>query len=124
VHEPTFLILTALVDQPRHGYGVLREVETLSGGRVRLRASTLYDALDRLADDGLIEISGEETVGRRLRRFYRITDDGRASLGAEAERLRHNADLAVTRLAASPSSGRPRPDGDARSAPPRVAGTP
>ncbi len=114
MHEATFLILTALVDQPRHGYGVLQEVETLSGGRVRLRASTLYDALDRLADDGLIEVSGEETVGRRLRRFYRLTGEGRAVLAAEAERLRHNAELAVTRLAANPSGRRLRPEGAAR----------
>lgn len=122
VHEATFLILTALVDQPRHGYGVLQEVETLSDGRVRLRASTLYDALDRLAGDGLIEISGEETVGRRLRRFYRLTGQGRASLAAEAERLRHNADLAATRLAASPPRRRLRPEGAARLAPSWAAG--
>jgi DNA-binding PadR family transcriptional regulator len=114
VHEATFLILTALVDQPRHGYGVLQEVEALSGGRVRLRASTLYDALDRLAAAGLIEVSGEETVGRRLRRFYRLTRDGRTTLATEAERLRHNADVAVARLRAGPSGRRVRPDGAAR----------
>lgn len=124
MHEATFLILTALVDQPRHGYGVLQEVETLSGGRVRLRASTLYDALDRLADDGLIEISGEETVGRRLRRFYRLTGEGRASLAAEAERLRHNAEVAVARLAASAPRRRLRPEGAARLAPSWAAGLP
>jgi PadR family transcriptional regulator, regulatory protein PadR len=115
VHEATFLILTALVDQPRHGYGVLQEVEALSGGRVRLRASTLYDALDRLAADGLIEVSGEETVGRRLRRFYRLTADGRTTLATEAERLRHNAELAVSRLRLGPPARRIRPDGAAGS---------
>jgi DNA-binding PadR family transcriptional regulator len=113
MHEATFLILTALVDQPRHGYGVLQEVEALSGGRVRLRASTLYDALDRLAADGLIEVSGEETVGRRLRRFYRLTGDGRVALAAEAEQLRHNVELAVTRLRAGPAGSSVRPDGAA-----------
>jgi DNA-binding PadR family transcriptional regulator len=113
MHEATFLILTALVDQPRHGYGVLQEVEALSGRRVRLRASTLYDALDRLAADGLIEVSGEETVGRRLRRFYRLTGDGRVALAAEAEHLRHNVELAVTRLRAGPAGRNVRPDGAA-----------
>jgi DNA-binding PadR family transcriptional regulator len=122
MHEATFLILTALVDQPRHGYGVLREVEALSGGRVRLRASTLYDALDRLAADGLIEVSGEETVGRRLRRFYRLTGDGRALLAAEAERLRHNAELAVARLSAGPTVQRFRPEGAAGAVPSSAAG--
>lgn len=122
MHEATFLILTALVDQPRHGYGVLQEVEALSGGRVRLRASTLYDALDRLAEDKLIEVSGEETVGRRLRRFYRLTGEGRAALAAEAERLRHNADLAQTRLTANPVRGRRRAEGTARLAPSWAAG--
>ncbi|MGN9907542.1 PadR family transcriptional regulator [Phytohabitans sp. LJ34] len=91
-----------------------------AGGRDPVRwpgaaaASTLYDALDRLADEGLIEVSGEETVGRRLRRFYRLTGEGRAVLAAEAERLRHNAELAVTRLSANPSSRRLRPEGAAR----------
>jgi DNA-binding PadR family transcriptional regulator len=122
MHEATFLIMTALVDQPRHGYGVLQEVEALSGGRVRLRASTLYDALDRLAAEGLIEVSGEETVGRRLRRFYRITGDGRIALAAEAERLRHNVELAVARLRAGPAGRRVRPDGAARRALPGAGG--
>lgn len=114
MREATFLILTALVDEPRHGYGVLQEVEALSGGRVRLRASTLYDALDRLATDGLIEVSGEETVGRRLRRFYRLTGDGRMALAAEAENLRQNVEVAVSRLRAGPSGRSIRPDGATR----------
>lgn len=108
MHEPTFLILTALASQPLHGYAVIGEVATLSDDRVRLRASTLYDALDRLAAEGLIEVSGEEMVGRRLRRFYRLTEAGRDALRAEAARLRRNAELADTRLHASGAGRRPK----------------
>jgi DNA-binding PadR family transcriptional regulator len=101
MREPTFFILTALTDQPLHGYAAMQAVAELSGGRVRLRASTLYDALDRLAAEGLIEISGEEAVGRRLRRFYRLSPHGRAALDLEVRRLRANAAVAAQRLRAS-----------------------
>ena len=60
MHERTFLLLTALADEPRHGYAVLREVSDLSGGRVRLRPGTLHAALDRLVDDGLVGVEREE----------------------------------------------------------------
>lgn len=101
MHEPTFLILTALATGPLHGYAVMQEVATLSSNRVQVRASTLYDALDRLTADALIEVSGEEMVGRRLRRFYRLTDAGGDALRAEVLRLRSNADLAAGRLRAA-----------------------
>ena len=68
VQEPTFLILTALAEQPTHGYGVIRTVEELSHGDVVLRPGTLYGALDRLAEQGLIEVDREEAVDGRLRR--------------------------------------------------------
>jgi DNA-binding PadR family transcriptional regulator len=106
VHEPTFLILTALADQPLHGYGVIAAVEELSEGRVRLRAGTLYGALDRLVEDGLVTVDGEEVVNGRLRRYYRLTDDGATALAAEAARLQRNAQAATARLAAR---GTPRP---------------
>ncbi len=61
LREPTFFILTALADQPRHGYGVMQAVAELSGGRLRLRAGTLYAALDRLTADGLLAVEREET---------------------------------------------------------------
>ncbi len=99
LHEPTFLILTALADGPRHGYGIIGEVAELSAGRVKLRAGTLYGALDRLAADGLVSVEREEVTGGRLRRYYQLTDEGAAVLAAEAERLRHNADAATERLA-------------------------
>ncbi|HEY6745830.1 MAG TPA: PadR family transcriptional regulator [Mycobacteriales bacterium] len=98
LQEPSFLILTALAAAPLHGYGIMAEVASISAGRVRLRAGTLYAALDRLRTDGLIEVDREDVVDTRLRRFYRLTPDGAARLAAEAELLRGNADAAVRRL--------------------------
>jgi DNA-binding PadR family transcriptional regulator len=71
--EATFLILTALADGSQHGYGIITDVQQISGGRVRLRPGTLYTALDRLRADGLIGVDREEVVDGRLRRYYRLT---------------------------------------------------
>lgn len=98
MQEPTFFILTALVRTPMHGYGVMQEAERLSGGRVKLKAGTLYAALDRLTTDGLIVIDREEAVGGRLRRYYALSDDGRAALEAAVERLQSNARVAASQL--------------------------
>jgi DNA-binding PadR family transcriptional regulator len=69
MQEATFLILTALAGGSQHGYGIIADVTGISGGRVRLRAGTLYTALDRLRADGLIEVEREEVVDSRLRRY-------------------------------------------------------
>jgi DNA-binding PadR family transcriptional regulator len=98
LQEPTFLILTALAAGPQHGYGIIGDVERISGGQVRLRAGTLYAALDRLTSDGLAEVHREDVVDGRLRRYYRLTDPGATRLAVEAERLRRNAETATTRL--------------------------
>jgi DNA-binding PadR family transcriptional regulator len=98
LREPTFLILTALADEPRHGYAVIEEVEHISAGSVRLRAGTLYAALDRLRADGLIEVDREEVVQTRLRRYYRITAEGARRLAADAARMRRHATAATRRL--------------------------
>ncbi len=62
MQEPSFLILTALAAGPRHGYGIMGDVAQISDGRVKLRAGTLYAALDRLSADGLVEADREEVV--------------------------------------------------------------
>jgi PadR family transcriptional regulator, regulatory protein PadR len=80
-----FFVLTALAGGPRHGYGIVGEVAELSGGRVRLKIGSLYGVLDRLAGEGLIEADREETHDGRVRRYYRLTEDGRGALAAEAE---------------------------------------
>jgi DNA-binding PadR family transcriptional regulator len=105
MQEPTFLILTALAAEPLHGYGVIQSVAGLSGGAVKLRAGTLYGALDRLAEQGLIEVDRQEAVDGRLRRYYRLTDSGAGALSAEVDRLRRNAAAAEKQLRRRPLLG-------------------
>jgi len=98
LQEPTFLILTALAKAPQHGYGIITDVERISGSRVRLRAGTLYAALDRVVAEGLVEADRDEVVDGRLRRYYRLTQRGDGRLAAEVARLQHNAAVAAGRL--------------------------
>jgi DNA-binding PadR family transcriptional regulator len=116
MQETTFLILTALAQGPQHGYGIIGDVRRISGDRVALRAGTLYGALERLDADGLIAMDREEIVDRRLRRYYRLTDEGSARLAEEARRLQESAATALQRL------GAPRPGlaGGAATALPRL----
>lgn len=104
MQEASFLILTAVADAPLHGYGIIAEVERISQGRLRLRAGTLYAALDRLRLDGLIAVDREEVVASRLRRYYRLTPYGADQLAAEATRLQTNASTALSRLRPAPGA--------------------
>lgn len=105
MQEPTFLILTALLPQSLHGYALLSEVENVSGGRVRLRVGTLYAALDRLAEEGLVAVDSEEVVRGRLRRTYRVTGAGADALAAEVDRMAVLARKARARLRGRASVG-------------------
>jgi DNA-binding PadR family transcriptional regulator len=98
LQEPTFLILTALAGGSQHGYGIMADVGQISAGLVKLRAGTLYAALDRLAAEGLVEADREEIVDARLRRYYRLTPPGAQRLAAEVERRRASTAVAATRL--------------------------
>jgi PadR family transcriptional regulator, regulatory protein PadR len=93
-----FFVLTALADGPRHGYGIVGEVAELSQGRVRLKIGSLYGVLDRLAGAGLIEPDREEAHDGRLRRYYRLTRDGRGALAEEAELRAATARVVRARL--------------------------
>src|SRR5262250_1441175 len=93
-----FFVLTALADGPRHGYGIVREVEELSQGRVKLKIGSLYGVLDRLATEGLIEVDREEAHDGRLRRYYRLTRDGWRALAEEVEVHAAAARVVQTRL--------------------------
>ena len=108
VTEPAFFVLTSLIDQPRHGYGIVGAVLDLSSGKVRLKIGTLYGVLDRMAAEGLVEPDREEVASGRLRRYYRLTEDGRGALLSAAERQAENAAVATARLRAHPV-GIPRP---------------
>lgn len=98
LREPTLFILLALSKQRKHGYAILKDVETLSGGRVKLSTGTLYGALARLLDQGVIQKSAvDETkeVGPsavrsdepRARKYYELTQYGRRVLKEELQRM-------------------------------------
>lgn len=88
--EPVFYILYSLADRPRHGYGILLEIEGRTDGEVVLGTSTLYSALKRLLGEGWIEETDERAEPEHddeRRRYYRLTARGREVLRAEARRL-------------------------------------
>ncbi len=90
ISEPTFFILLSLTSGPKHGYAVMKDTEELSRGKVSLSTSTLYTALNRLLNQGLIERSdaGKKVTGPGLpRKVYRLTERGRRILNAEAKRM-------------------------------------
>lgn len=109
LQEPSFFILTALVREPLHGYGVMQAVSELSEGRLELRAGTLYAALDRLTEEGLLVVDREEAVEGRLRRYYRLTEPGASRLEAEIAQLRANAATAAAQLRRRPGARVARP---------------
>ena len=96
--EPVFLVLLSLAEQPRHGYSILKDVESMSGGRVLLSTGTLYGALQRLLADGWIERVQEDDTPRD-RRTYRLTARGRRNLQIEIERMRSLTRVAALRMA-------------------------
>jgi DNA-binding PadR family transcriptional regulator len=79
-----FHVLLALVDGPRHGYGIMQDVEELTSGGVKLGPGTLYTAIARLERSGLIE---ECEADADRRRCYRVTRKGKTAASQEAERL-------------------------------------
>lgn len=86
-----FHILLALMGQERHGYGIMKEVEAQTEGEMVLRAGTLYQAIKRMLELGLIEESAERPdpkLDDERRRYYRLTGLGHKVARAETERLR------------------------------------
>lgn len=83
-----FHILLCLADGEQHGYAIMREVLERTDGTVKLWPATLYGALRRLVEAGLIEESdGQPATDDMRRRFYRLTPDGRRVIAAEIRRL-------------------------------------
>lgn len=84
-----FEILLALADGEQHGYRIMQDVNARAGAAVVLHAGTLYRALARLLEQELIEELDERPTGRddERRRYYRLTERGRAVASAEASRL-------------------------------------
>ncbi|MGY4645243.1 PadR family transcriptional regulator [Cellulomonas sp. URHB0016] len=103
--EQAYLVLVALGEEPRHGYGVVQAVRALTDGHVRLGAGTLYGILDRAVEAGYAEASGEVVVDGRTRRYYRLTPAGLAAVRGETLRLAELAQRAQRALGGP--AGRP-----------------
>ncbi|HUB79623.1 MAG TPA: PadR family transcriptional regulator [Bryobacteraceae bacterium] len=97
ISEPVLLILLSLAGSPRHGYALLKDIESLSRGRVRLSTGTLYGALRRLLEKRCIERFQQEDTSRE-KQAYRLTPSGRAQLEGELERMKHLTRAAAARL--------------------------
>jgi len=85
-----FHILLALVDEQRHGYGIMQEVKRRTDGKVRLGAGTLYGAIKRLLEKGIIAETDERPdpeLNEERRRYYRLTDFGQRVLRVDVSRL-------------------------------------
>ncbi len=96
-----FHILAALANRDLHGLAIVRNVLEQTGGRVKLWPTSLYGSLETMASKRLIrELAADEIADEASaqRRYYRITDEGRQALRAEAERLAGMASTALQRL--------------------------
>jgi DNA-binding PadR family transcriptional regulator len=97
---PAFYILLSLSRKDRHGYDILKDVEASSADRVRLGPGTLYTTLKRMLESGLItelDSSSRPDQDDPRRRYYRLTDRGRADLDAELNRMKEALELAGAR---------------------------
>src|ERR1700761_372131 len=95
--EPVLLILMSLADQPRHGYALLKDIERLSSGRIRMSTGTLFGALKRMLDDGWIERFEQEDTSRQ-KQAYRLAASGRKQLERELERMKQLTRAGFARL--------------------------
>lgn len=89
--EASFYVLLALIE-PKHGYGIIKSVEELTGGRIVLAAGTLYGVLQNFEKQDCIEL--ESTSIKRRKKVYRITAPGRDLLQFEITRLQSMLDNA------------------------------
>ena len=89
-----FHVLVALADGDTHGYAIMKEVDRLTGGAVRLSTGTLYGIIKRLLADGLIRETGIHTSGDERRRSYALTPFGKEVARAEAARLEQTIAIA------------------------------
>ncbi|MDF2773664.1 MAG: hypothetical protein K0S86_3161 [Geminicoccaceae bacterium] len=102
----SYQILLALAGRDRHGYLIRKAIEQQTEGAMRLGPGTLYAAIRRLEDAGLIEESPwrpDADLDDRRRRYYRLTKAGRTALAAETERLRATVQFALRQLKTRPA---------------------
>ena len=95
--EPVFFLLASLAKEPLHGYALMKDIEAMSKGRVRLSTGTMYGALRRLLEWCWIERFQAEDTSRD-KQAYRLTALGRRQLEADVARLNDMTRLASARL--------------------------
>jgi len=95
--EAVLMILLSLAAEPRHGYALIKDIENLSQGRVRLSTGTLYGAIRRLVETGLIEPFDQEDTSRD-KQAYKLTGEGNKQLQAELDRMKQLTQRATARL--------------------------
>lgn len=98
------VILRVLAEGPLHGFGISRQLRDWSGGVVELQEAALYQALHRLARQGLLDAEWgvSESTGRRAR-FYSLTEAGRERLGQEESHFRRYVEGVLKILSPQPS---------------------
>jgi len=96
LREPTFFIMVSLLPGPKHGYAILKQVESLSKGRVKLSTGTLYGAIKRLLGRGWIRRVDDPIPNStdRDRKSYDLTELGQRVLNAEIARLKNLVSVA------------------------------
>ena len=100
-------ILLALADGPRHGYAIMNAVEESAGDQLSVGPGTIYGCISRMEEEGFVREApaSDAADGRgRPRRCWRLTDEGRDALAAEAERLSRMAELVQSTLVIQRSS--------------------
>ena len=81
-------VLIALAGAPRHGYGIIKDIEERTGGAMQLRSGTLYTAIQRLQADGLLQRAGSpDSESDPRRRYFTLTDLGQQVARLETQRL-------------------------------------
>jgi len=98
-------VLLSLSIRPSHGYGIIKDVEERTGGRLELEAGTLYAAIKRLREDELIEEADKPEGADARRRYYRLTPPGARVLEAESRRLAEMVALARDARVLPPGQG-------------------
>ncbi len=94
-----FHILISLAERDQHGYGIMQDVAERTGGKLRLSAGTMYGAMKRLLEEGLISEVREKQRPKTLaedsrRRYYQLTALGRKAASAEVKRMKELTDYA------------------------------
>lgn len=98
--EATIYILLSLAPGSKHGYAIMKDVRAVSRGHIQLSASTLYTALSRMLDQGLIERVDDDGAEqtRRPRKTYSLTETGFRVLEAETLRMQSLVSAVLKRL--------------------------